>query len=60
MKDAKNSMRLVSFSHQVLISQSVHLCDSPHAIMPTKKDLDGLWTKKKMFEDYRPLNLVTP
>jgi hypothetical protein len=28
--------------------------------MPTKKDLAGLWTKKKMCRDYRPLNLVTP
>jgi hypothetical protein len=28
--------------------------------MPTKKDLDGLWTKKRMCKDYRPLNLVTP
>ncbi len=29
-------------------------------IMPKKKDLAGLWTKKRMCEDYRPLNLVTP
>jgi hypothetical protein len=29
-------------------------------IMPIKKDLIGLWTKKKMFGDCRPLNLVTP
>jgi hypothetical protein len=29
-------------------------------IMPTKKDSAGLWTKKKMCGDYRPLNLVTP
>ncbi len=29
-------------------------------IMLTKKDLVGLWTEKKMCEDYRPLNLVTP
>jgi hypothetical protein len=28
--------------------------------MPTKKDSARLWTKKKMCEDYRPLNLVTP
>jgi hypothetical protein len=28
-------------------------------IMPTKKDSVGLWTKKKMCGDYRPLNLVT-
>jgi hypothetical protein len=29
-------------------------------IMPTKKDFTRLWTKKRMYEDYRPLNLVTP
>ncbi len=29
-------------------------------IMPTKKDLARLWTKKRMCGDYRPLNLVTP
>jgi hypothetical protein len=29
-------------------------------VMPTKKDSAGLWTKKMMCEDYRPLNLVTP
>ncbi len=29
-------------------------------VMPTKKDSVGLWTEKKMCEDYRPLNLVTP
>jgi hypothetical protein len=27
--------------------------------MPTKKDSTGLWTKKRMCGDYRPLNLVT-
>jgi hypothetical protein len=29
-------------------------------IMPAKKDSTGLWTKKRMCGDYRPLNLVTP
>jgi len=29
-------------------------------IMLTKKDLVRLWTNKRMCEDYRPLNLVTP
>jgi len=29
-------------------------------IMPTKKDSAGLWTEKRMYEDYKPLNLVTP
>ncbi len=29
-------------------------------IMSTKKDSVGLWTKKRMCEDYKPLNLVTP
>jgi hypothetical protein len=28
--------------------------------MPAKKDSIRLWIKKKMCEDYRPLNLVTP
>jgi len=27
--------------------------------MPAKKDSTGLWTKKRMCKDYRPLNLVT-
>jgi hypothetical protein len=29
-------------------------------VLPTKKDSTGLWTEKRMYEDYRPLNLVTP
>jgi hypothetical protein len=29
-------------------------------IMLVKKYSVGLWTKKRMCEDYRPLNLVTP
>ncbi len=29
-------------------------------VMLTKKDSIGLWTKKRMWGDYRPLNLVTP
>ncbi len=28
--------------------------------MLAKKDSVGLWTEKKMCEDYKPLNLVTP
>ncbi len=28
-------------------------------IMPTKKDSAGLWTEKRMCEDYKPLNLIT-
>jgi hypothetical protein len=28
--------------------------------MPTKKDLTGLWSKKRMCRDYRLLNLFTP
>jgi hypothetical protein len=28
--------------------------------MQAKKDLARLWTEKRMCEDYRPLNLVTP
>jgi hypothetical protein len=29
-------------------------------VMLAKKDSVGLWTKKRMCEDYRPLNFVTP
>jgi len=29
-------------------------------VMLTKKDSTGLWTKKRMSKDYKPLNLVTP
>jgi hypothetical protein len=29
-------------------------------IMPVKNDLVGLWIEKRMCEDYRTLNLVTP
>jgi hypothetical protein len=29
-------------------------------VMPTKKDSTILWTKKRMCEIYRPLNMVTP
>jgi len=29
-------------------------------VMPTKKDFAGLWTKKRMCGDYKPLNLGTP
>ncbi len=29
-------------------------------VMPAKKNSAGLWTEKRMCEDYRPLNLVTP
>jgi hypothetical protein len=28
--------------------------------MLAKKDSIGLWTNKKIYGDYRPLNLVTP
>jgi hypothetical protein len=28
--------------------------------MPTKKDSTRLWTEKRMCEDYRPSNMVTP
>jgi hypothetical protein len=29
-------------------------------VMSAKKDLARLWTEKRMCEDYKPLNLVTP
>jgi len=28
--------------------------------MPAKKDSAGVWTKKRICEDYKPLNLVAP
>jgi hypothetical protein len=28
--------------------------------VPAKKDSTGLWTEKRMWGDYRPLNLATP
>jgi len=28
--------------------------------MLTKKDSTGLWNKKRMCRDYKPMNLVTP
>jgi len=53
MKDAKSSMKLVSFNHQ--------LFDFVAAIVIiAKKDSVGLWIEKVMCGDYRPLNLVTP
>jgi hypothetical protein len=53
MKDAKNSMRLVSFNHQVFNFVTA-------MVMPIKKDSTKLWIEKRMCGDYRPLNLVTP
>ncbi len=52
MKDAKNSMRFG------LIQPSNFDFVIPIEMLG-KKDLAGLWTEKKMCEDYRPLNLVT-
>jgi hypothetical protein len=52
MKDAKSSMKLVSFSHQVFDFVTI-------IVMSAKKDSVGLWTKKRICGDYRPLNLVT-
>jgi hypothetical protein len=51
MKDANNSMRLVSFSHRSDFVAAT--------IMLSYKDSARLWIKKRMCEDYRPLNLVT-
>jgi hypothetical protein len=45
--------------HEVGLIQPSSSDFAATTIMPTKKDLDGLWTEKRMCGDYRPLNLVT-
>jgi hypothetical protein len=46
--------------HEVSFIQPSSYDFAATIVMPTKKDSAGLWTKKKMCGDYRPLNLVTP
>jgi hypothetical protein len=46
--------------HKVGLIQPLSFDFTTITIMPTKKDLVGLWIKKKMCGDYKPLNLVTP
>jgi hypothetical protein len=43
--------------HDVGLIQSPSFDFTTATVMPTKKDSSGLWTKKKMCGDYRPLNL---
>jgi hypothetical protein len=46
--------------HEVGLIQPSSSYFTTVTVMPTKKDLARLWTKKRMCGDYRPLNLVTP
>jgi hypothetical protein len=46
--------------HEVGLIQPSSFEFAATTIMPSKKDLVGLWTEKRMFKDYRPLNLITP
>jgi len=46
--------------HEVGLIQASSFDFATAIIMPTKKNSAGLWTKKRMCGDYRPLNLVTP
>jgi hypothetical protein len=46
--------------HEVGLIQPSNSYFATTILMPTKKDLAGLWTEKRMCRDYRPLNLVTP
>jgi putative transposase len=45
--------------HEVFLIQPSSSDFTSTTIMPTKKDSTGLWTKKRMCGDYKPLNLVT-
>jgi hypothetical protein len=46
--------------HEVSLIQPSSSDFATTIVMSTKKDSVGLWTEKKMYKDYRPLNLVTP
>ncbi len=46
--------------HEVGLIQPSSFDFTAATIMPAKKYSTGLWTKKRMCEDYRPLNLITP
>jgi hypothetical protein len=46
--------------HEVGLIQPSSFDFATAVVMPAKKDSAGLWTKKRMCRDYRPLNLVTP
>ncbi len=46
--------------HEVGLIQPSSFDFATAIVMPIEKDIVGLWTKKRMSKDYRPLNLVTP
>jgi hypothetical protein len=46
--------------HEVGLIQPSSFDFTIATIMLIKKDSTGLWTKKRMCGDYKPLNLVTP
>jgi hypothetical protein len=46
--------------HEVGLIQPSNSDFATIIVMPIKKDSPKLWTKKRICEDYRPLNLVTP
>ncbi len=46
--------------HEAALIQPLNLDFTIAIVMLGKKDLVGLWIEKRMCEDYRPLNLVTP
>jgi hypothetical protein len=45
--------------HEVSLIQPLSSNFAAALVMRAKKDSTRLWTKKRMCEDYRPLNLVT-
>jgi hypothetical protein len=46
--------------HEAGLIQPLSFNFAAAIIIPTKKDLVGLWIEKRLCEDYRPLNLITP
>jgi hypothetical protein len=46
--------------HEVGLIQPLSSNFEATIVMLAKKDSTGLWTKKRMCRDYRPLNLITP
>ncbi len=46
--------------HEVGLIQPSSFDFATATVMLSKKDSAGLWIEKRMCEDYRPLNLVTP
>jgi hypothetical protein len=46
--------------HEASLIQPLSFNFAVAIIIPTKKDLVGLWIEKRLCRDYRPLNLITP